>query len=496
MKTLFDIRDETENFIKESSQELYKNRAGLKEETRLSDIYTRYNDLFMEETWEVLQTELPKSEGIERRRLNALYEYLVTAFQTNEIRDLQDKILTKEARAVVKLPLEEEIPFRKAEVALVNEQSRDRRILIYKGQGKVIQELNPMLEESWERIHEQAAKRGFSSYVDQFLKLSGIDVKNLDAQMQKFLSETEELYGDVLSWLLSKKLGLKLRETQKPDLTYLFRFHEYDGFFPQGWMITLMKRWSEALRLDITAEGCIFFDMEPRKSKSSRAFCVPLEIPNRIILVITPRGGIEDYRAFLHELGHSFHFAHTDREEPFEFRWLGDASVTEAHAFTLEHVVLNPLWLKRYVDMGKETENFLRLLHLKYLYFLRRYAAKLSYELFLHDGSSISSKKDAYRELLTDACKVEYDANHYLYDVDPYFYSARYLRAWIFEAQLSFFLQENFNEDWFRNPHAGEFFQGIWKYGQRYTLEELAQKIGIGELSLDGIKERLERYLG
>ncbi len=496
MKTTLDIRNKTESFIKESHQELYQNRAGLKEESRLSDIYLKYPNLFTEETLETLKTDLVRSEGEERKRLNFLYEYLTVAYQRQGINHLTDKILTLEAKATVKLPREEEIPFRRAEVVLANEQNRERRTLIYQGQRKVIRELNPLLEESWERVYDQVGKLGFSNYTDQFQKLSGIDLKSLNNQMQKFLSETEELYVDVLSWALNKKMGLKLREAQKSDLSYLFRFHEYDSFFPKGWMITLMRRWSEALKLDIMAEGRITFDTEPRPTKSPRAFCATLDVPDQVILVILPRGGVEDYRAFLHELGHSLHFAYTSHEEPFEFRWLGDSSVTEAHAFTLEHMILNPLWLKRYLDMGKETQNFLQLLHLKYLYFLRRYGAKLAYELFLHEGSSLSGKKEVYRELLTDACKVIYDTDYYLYDVDSYFYAARYLRAWIFEAQLSWFLTENFDEDWFRNPHAGEFLLNIWKYGQRYTLEELAQKIGIGEISLDGIRERLNRYLG
>jgi len=496
LRTQVEIRDKTESFIKELHHESYRNRAGLKEESRLSEVYTKYSELFTEETLEVLKTDLTKSEGEEQKRLNFLYEWLVTAFQTEEIKELTDKILTSEARAVIQLPQEEEIPFRRAEVELANERSRDRRALIYQGQRKVIRELNPLLEESWERVYDQAGKLGFSSYKDQFQKLSGIDLRALNDQMQKFLSETEELYVDVLSWTLQKKMGLKLREARRPDLSYLFRAHEYDSFFPRGWMLTLLRRWGDALGVDITAEGRISFDTEPRRSKSPRAFCATLEIPNQIVLVLRPRGGVEDYRAFLHELGHSLHFGYTGPEEPFEFRWLGDSSVTEAHAFTLEHMVLNPFWLKRYLDMGKETQNFLQFLHLKYLYFLRRYAAKLAYELFLHEGGPLSGKKDAYRELLTDACKVEYETDHYLYEVDPYFYSARYLRAWIFEAQFHRFLLENFNEDWFRNPHAGEFLRGIWNYGQRYTVEELAQKIGMGEISLDGILARLDEHLG
>ena len=39
----------------------------------------------------------------------------------------------------------------------------------------------------------------------------------------------------------------------------------------------------------------------------------------------------------LHELGHALHFANMSRALPFEFRWLGDNSVTEGYAMLFDH---------------------------------------------------------------------------------------------------------------------------------------------------------------
>ena len=69
--------------------------------------------------------------------------------------------------------------------------------------------------------------------------------------------------------------------------------------------------------------------------------------------------------------------------------------------------------------------------------FLRRYAAKLAYELELHGGERPLDEMPAlYSRLLGDAVGVEWPAATYLADVDAGYYAANYLRAWAFETHL------------------------------------------------------------
>jgi hypothetical protein len=68
-------------------------------------------------------------------------------------------------------------------------------------------------------------------------------------------------------------------------------------------------------------------------------------VPDEIYLVISPHGGRDDYAALFHEAGHTEHYAHVDPSLPFEYRHLGDNSVTEGFAFLLEHLTEDPAWL-------------------------------------------------------------------------------------------------------------------------------------------------------
>ena len=114
-------------------------------------------------------------------------------------------------------------------------------------------------------------------------------------------------------------------------------------------------------------------------------------------------------------------------------------------------------WLQRYTELGKTTSPaFLRAAGFEELHFLRRYCAKLIYETQLYGGDvSWDALPDLYVEQLTGATTFQYDAADAFVDVDPRFYSARYLRAWQLQALIAETLVERFDEDWWRNPRAG-----------------------------------------
>ena len=61
-------------------------------------------------------------------------------------------------------------------------------------------------------------------------------------------------------------------------------------------------------------------DLDARPSKSPRAFCAPIEVPGKVMLVIQPIGGKDDWEALFHEAGHTEHYAHMSADLPMEAR--------------------------------------------------------------------------------------------------------------------------------------------------------------------------------
>ena len=64
-------------------------------------------------------------------------------------------------------------------------------------------------------------------------------------------------------------------------------------------------------------------------------------------------GGPDDWRALFHEAGHTEHYAHTSADLSVEERRLGDNAVTEGWAMLFEHLVGEPAWLNRRLDVPR-----------------------------------------------------------------------------------------------------------------------------------------------
>jgi len=177
-----------------------------------------------------------------------------------------------------------------------------------------------------------------------------------------------------------------------------------------------------------------------------------------------------------------------------EYKRLGDNSVTETYAFLLEYLLTNEKWLKQYTPMT-DAESYLNFLHLYKLFFLRRYGAKLSYEIKLHTSESLEGMDKVYEETLDTVLKFKNGKTLYLLDLDDGFYCAQYLRAWIFEEQLRATVQKKLGEEWFNSAEAGKFLTKLWADGQKYDVIELAKIIGYSGLDINPLLTSIQKQL-
>ena len=105
------------------------------------------------------------------------------------------------------------------------------------------------------------------------------------------------------------------------------------------------------LGIDLRSQRNVELDLAERPNKTPRAFCAPIEVPGRIVLVIQPIGGPDDWHALFHEAGHTG-TSRTPPPRPVEARRLGDNSVTEGWAALVERLVNDRVWLGRRLDFG------------------------------------------------------------------------------------------------------------------------------------------------
>jgi hypothetical protein len=370
-----------------------------------------------------------------------------------------------------------------APVVQANSEDADRRAEIETARNAVLVEhLNPLHLEGLERAHAACVELGWPSYLDAYSDVRALDLRALSVQLERFAEATQAGYARTVDPELERTVGLSLSELRRSDLSRFFRAAHLDELFPSERMVPALRRTLSGLGIDLEAQSNVTLDTESRETKSPRAFCSTPRVPDEVYLVMPPIGGREDYAALFHEAGHAEHYGCTDAGLAFEFRHLGDNSVTESFAFLLEGLTANPQWLEQILG-ADGAEAAIEHARAARLVMLRRYSAKIAYEVELHGpDADLRAMPERYSTLLGDRIGVPWPRENWLSDVDPSFYVACYLRAWALEVDWRESLVERFGEAWFEDAEAGIWLRGLWARGQRLDADRLLAETTEGSL--------------
>jgi len=474
-----------EAMLEALGREHYLTLAGLKREPEFQRIYERYRELTTDDAVATVRGtgSLPIVEWIVGNRVGRR----LASFDERQL------MWEHETSLVVN---GEGIDYLRAPIDLANSPDREYRIALDTACSAAKSEgLNPLLRDRLDAEHAEMSVLGYEDYVAGISLLSGIELERLAEEAAGFLARSADMYFDSLARLAKRYVGVGLDRLVRADAAWTFRAGSYDSAFPADRLVKLAVRQMSEMGLDAFRGSRVRLDTEERPGKQARAFCVPVRVPEEVYLVIRPHGGHNDYRTFWHELGHAMHLSAVSPEASFESRWLGDTSVTEAYAMLWDHLTMDRQWLGRYSGLSAEEIRSLGFeLAVQELHLIRRYAAKIQYELVLH-RKACDDLATKYAELLTAATGFRYSEADYLADVDAGFYCARYLRAWQTEARLTGVLTDMFDEDWCRNPAAGGFVQELMARGQATPADRLVREVVGEELSFEPIQHRLTALL-
>jgi hypothetical protein len=483
-------REQADRFIAELDEEFYLHYAGLKETFDLAPIYERHANL--------TQPEQVKSIGLALNggsRVRELWRFACEGYFGDLTRGHAEKLAELESELQVEVN-GEEIPYRMVRPALANEPDRDKRRELDARATEILDEqMNPLHLDAVDIVQKGAVELGFANYLELYRKaLPASALDELAEQCRVFLDSTERLYEDAADRMFRDRVGLSLAEAERWDVPRLFRAPEWDPMFPADKMVPALESTLADLGIDLKSQENVTLDLDERPNKSPRAFCAPIEVPDRVVLVIQPIGGPDDWRALFHEGGHTEHFAHTARELSMEEKRLGDNAVTEGWAMLLQHLTDEPQWLTRRLDFARPNDYAVEGAT-GLLYFVRRYAAKLLYELEFHAAEDVRTMRDRYAELLSNALKIDVTPANYLADIDSGFYVSSYLRSWAFEAQLRAYLKEKFGSKWFATREAGSLLRELWAEGQKMRAEEMLKEVTGSTLEMEAVAERVREVL-
>ncbi|MFH2005586.1 MAG: hypothetical protein ABI333_03255 [bacterium] len=450
-----------------------------------------------------------------------LRSYLAMAYIERKTAHLDDQLSAAELGASVKLPwLAAPTMYRDLPGMLIKEKNAKRRTAISTAMADIRRRvLNPLLIKKIGRGHELAQWMGFQSYVALSTQVRKVELGPLITQGAMFVRDIEPLFGKLMNEVAKESMKTSLAKLTRADHGRLFSAPKVKASLPQELMIPTLKYFLQGIGLDLStaANTRIHIDDSLYAQKKFRAACYPITVPSDIRITVKPAGGLLSWTTLFHEGGHAVHFAWTTTNQ-WAFQQLGSYSLTEAFSELFARSWEDPAWLERYaqfvkdVKRGKHNKGLLKGLgrvrvaglnkkqmgymvrsRLAYnMYLQRRYGwAKLIYEVALHGGretlykavytGQTSDRRRLYQSLFAHAYGYklnEYDADQYLTDVDPFFYSADYARAFMLADIMHEHLRGKFGRSWYGNKAVGPYLKTLFAEGNRYTAEQIAAKLG------------------
>src|SRR5947209_1020315 len=335
------FRQQADDFIRDLDEEYYLHFAGLKETFDVEQIYERYDELTKLETANRMK-EAPTE----------LWRFACEGFLGNLTREHQARLATTEAELEATVD-GETIPYRMLRTAMSNEPDRDRRHRLEEARLRLLDEhLNPVYLEAAEIDRSAVEQLGAPNYYDLY-KQFGFRLDEVADECRELLDETEKLWEREGDRLFRARLGLGLDDARPWDVARIFRAPQFDKLYPNDQMLPALVSTLTDLGIDLRGQENVHLDLDARPSKSPRAFCAPIDVPPKVLLVIQPIGGKDDWEALFHEAGHTEHYAHTSADLTMEARRLGDMAVTEGWAMLLQHLVTEPAGLNRRVDVPR-----------------------------------------------------------------------------------------------------------------------------------------------
>lgn len=476
-------------------REQYLFRSGRKTRAESAYLYHENSDLFTNSVLAELQgkyDEVAAYRVTERQAIQRLLSFARAGQLTSRTLELTEELAASEAHPAIHWD-GLRLTIRQAQAMLAQEAQPQRRRELAARRAEAIYSAQDLRSERFAKLQTGAQAFGYEHLLALHNATNQFELEKLRAQSAQLLAKTESPYVAALKPLLAREANVGLDEATQADLASLQRLARFAPYFPATRAGEIYAELFAGLGFKVEQQPRVELDTQPRPGKLPRAFCATVQIPDEIKLVGSFDGthdGHAFYQSFLHAAGQTQLAAWTSRELPYEFRVPGDAAIGETWGTLFSQLLLDAEFLVGNFGFPASSEFRHALAAFKLLH-VRRAAALLQYETEFHTGQLSRRAGARFAELLTDGVRVRYDEAECLRAIETPFHSANLLRAWAFEAQLREHLKTRFGTRWWAARKAGELLIDLWNTGHRYTIEELAGLIGLGELDFEWLSKEL-----
>ena len=480
--SLESLSQQVDFFLTAAEERRYQIATGHRSPADLGRLFVDAASLFSTTRIAEVQRALAGAEGAEERRLRGSLEFLARGYATRAAAPALDRKLSWQRSGYVRVG-EEAYPLPEISSTLRLATQTAERHRIAAAYLAELGDRDQLADEYLRRHQGGISELGYGSHLHAFQVLQGVDLQELIREGERFLSESEGLYFDLLDYHLPRAAGTSRSEAVPADFLRVLNGSEHEADFTTGSLRSLVSALAPA-GVDPSAEGRISIEWGAPNERTVAAHRA-VSIPRDLRISVAPAPGRVPAAALLYAHGAALHGAYTDVRLTVEERRLGDEAVPMGSGKLLESLLLSPAFMTRIYDLSRsKLADYQGLAVLCVLYGIRRDIALLSFEAAFHDGVAGG---DEYVDLITTATGIQHDRRAALWEIEGTFASSSRLRALQLSAAHAALLRDRFDEDWFRNPATGGYLRDLFSNGRRYSAAELAVQLGWSKLGFDAV---------
>lgn len=438
-------------------------------EARLAEAMAHRGEAYATATLEALQSRLTAAPASHQETLKRLRAWALGMHVRSALLPMQREIQTRQ-RTTICLVDDEPILLHASFAAMATETRRDRRAAIEAVVVRQLGTLNELFEAQFKALTAVAEPLGHASPEALWSAVMPVEPATYQDIATQILDNTRQVYGDLLTWAARRQLRLPPGQLRRHDILALFTFPEYQSYYQPGTVVPGLQACLHALGIDPYVDGRLAW--RERAAAFGPPAALALHIPDEIVLSYAQVGGLKGAEALASASGRALLWAHTSPDLPLSSRVLSDPALLESNAQLWAELSADPRWLHYYFGVSVD-QNYTAWHRLDCLYRLRRHLGRFLYTRYLYTTNSLAGAAEAYRDIMMDACHVDYPQEYYLLDWDWEYTTLTTLRGWSLAYALLRGLREQYAEDWFRNPDAGEQLRQYWHSACGERLEDL-----------------------
>src|SRR5215468_8866416 len=273
-----------------------------------------------------LHTEAPASQ---QEAVQRLHGWALSMHVRNALLPMQREIQARQRTAIC-LVDEEPIPLRASFATMAAETRRDRRAAIEAAVSLQLRDLNELFEAQFKAHSALVEHLGYASPEALWTDILPAEPAALQDVATQILASTQEVYMDLLTWAVRRRLRVPPGQLRRHDILALFTCPEYQAYYQPGTVVPGLQTCLGEMGLSPTVDGRL--EWRERSAHFGPPEALALHVPDEIVLSYAQVQGLKGAEAFAGASGRALLWAYTSPELSPIQRALGDPALPESNA--------------------------------------------------------------------------------------------------------------------------------------------------------------------